>query len=364
MLINNNSNVNYKSDEIDKEINMINKIKAIKEKMGEDLLILAHHYQTSDIVSLADKIGDSLKLAQFAQQNKRAKHIVFCGVHFMAETADILTEDWQQVYLPASGAGCPMADMADRDAAEKCWKLLIEEFGDDSIVPITYINSKAEVKAFCGVHGGTSVTSGNAGKVLEWGLKEKKRVLFLPDQNLGRNTAFKLGVKLENMALYDYKNEKLIYDCPKEDVKMILWNGFCHVHHKITKEIFDAARKNNPEAKIIVHPECQYEIASIADGSGSTEYLINAVKNAPAGSSFVVGTEANLVGRIAENNPDKTVKLLDTNSHCTNMNKTNLENLLETLEEIQEGKTYSRITVDKQTADEAVKALDVMLSLS
>jgi quinolinate synthase len=343
---------------------MINKIKAIKERLGEDLLILAHHYQTDDIVELADYIGDSLKLAQMAQKNKRAKYIVFCGVHFMAETADILTEDWQSVYLPASGAGCPMADMADREGAEKCLKLLVEEFGDDSIVPITYINSKAEVKAFCGEHGGTTVTSGNAEKVLKWGLAEKKRVLFLPDQNLGRNTAFKLGIPLENMALYDYRNEKLIYSCNKEDVKMILWGGFCHVHHKITPEILEAARKNNPDFKVIVHPECQYEITSKADGSGSTEYLINTVKNAPAGSKFIVGTEANLVERVAKQNPDKEVKILDTNSHCTNMNKTNLENLLQTLEEIEEGKTYSKITVDEHTAQQAIKSLDVMLSLS
>ena len=180
---------------------MLNKIKEIKKEMGDDLLILAHHYQNDQIVSVADYVGDSLKLAQMAEKNKTAKYIVFCGVHFMAETADILTEDWQKVLLPALTAGCPMANMADLDQAEKAWELLKAEFGDEETVPVTYINSKAEIKAFCGRHGGTTVTSGNAGKVLSWALSQKKRVLFLPDQNLGKNTAVDLGIPEEHMAV-------------------------------------------------------------------------------------------------------------------------------------------------------------------
>ena len=179
---------------------MLNKIKEIKKEMGDDLLILAHHYQNDQIVSVADYVGDSLKLAQMAEKNKTAKYIVFCGVHFMAETADILTEDWQKVLLPALTAGCPMANMADLDQAEKAWELLKAEFGDEETVPVTYINSKAEIKAFCGRHGGTTVTSGNAGKVLSWALSQKKRVLFLPDQNLGKNTAVDLGIPEEHMT--------------------------------------------------------------------------------------------------------------------------------------------------------------------
>lgn len=198
---------------------MLNKIKEIKKEMGDDLLILAHHYQNDQIVSVADYVGDSLKLAQMAEKNKTAKYIVFCGVHFMAETADILTEDWQKVLLPALTAGCPMANMADLDQAEKAWELLKAEFGDEETVPVTYINSKAEIKAFCGRHGGTTVTSGNAGKVLSWALSQKKRVLFLPDQNLGKNTAVDLGIPEEHMALYDQSTEKLTYACSKEDVK-------------------------------------------------------------------------------------------------------------------------------------------------
>lgn len=339
------------------------RIYEIKKQLGEDLLILAHHYQKDEIVQLADAVGDSLKLAQIAEQNKRAKYIVFCGVHFMAETADILTEDEQIVLLPALDSGCPMADMADREQADIAWDIITKELGN-SIVPITYINSKAEVKAFCGVHEGTSVTSGNAEKVLKWGLGFKDRVLFLPDQNLGQNTALKLGVPLEHMALYDQKTQQLTYSCNKDDVRMILWNGYCHVHHFIQKETLEKARSAKPEAKIIVHPECRNEIVAASDGSGSTEYLIKTVKEAPAGSQWIIGTETNLVKRVKEQNPDKGVWLLDTHSVCQNMNKTNLENVLSVLEDILVNKYPNRITVDKQTAQDAVKALDKMLSLS
>lgn len=343
---------------------MINEIKKIKEEMGEELFILAHHYQTDDIVALADAVGDSLKLAQTAKLNKRAKYIVFCGVHFMAETADILTEDSQRVLLPEADAGCPMADMADRASAEKCMTLLSEEFGENKILPITYVNSKAEVKAFCGKYGGTVVTSGNADRILKWGLGENKIVLFLPDQNLGRNTAYDLGVKLEEMALYDQIRGKLCYSCKKEDVKIVLWGGYCHVHHFIMDETFDLARRTYPDYEIILHPECRYDIAERADGKGSTEYLINRVKNAPAGSKFIVGTEKNLVDRLIKNNPDKDIKILDSKSICRNMNKITAENLFETLEDIKAGNFSKQVTIDKETAAQAVKALDRMLSLS
>ncbi|MCD7777237.1 MAG: quinolinate synthase NadA, partial [Clostridiales bacterium] len=327
---------------------MTDEIKKIKEEMGDELFILAHHYQTDEIVALADAVGDSLKLAQIAKLNKKAKYIIFCGVHFMAETADILTEDYQRVLLPATDAGCPMADMADKASAEKCMAKLTEEFGENKILPITYVNSKAEVKAFCGNYGGPVVTSGNADKILKWGLGQNKIVLFLPDQNLGRNTAYDLGVKLEEMAVYDQIREKLYYNCKKEDVKIILWGGYCHVHHFIMDETFDEARKNNPDYKIILHPECRYDIAEKADGKGSTEYLINQVKNAPAGSKFIVGTEKNLVDRLIKDNPDKNIKILDSKSICRNMNQVTTENLFETLEDIKKGDFSRQVVVDKE----------------
>lgn len=342
---------------------MTDKILEIKKEIGEDLLILAHHYQSDDIIKIADFVGDSLKLAQYAQQNKRAKYIVFCGVYFMSETADILTEDWQRVLQPAISAGCPMADMADMEQAERAWDVITEELGCD-IVPITYVNSKAEVKAFCGKRGGTTVTSGNAGKVVEWGLKQNKVILFLPDQNLGRNTAYDLGIPLEHMAEYDPRTERIEYSCDKNDVKIVLWKGFCHVHHKITVKHIEDARRVHPDAKIIVHPECQFEIAQAADGKGSTEYLINQVRNGEKGSKWIVGTEHNLVKRLKDTYTDKSVYILDTSSVCTNMNKTTAANLLETLEDIQKGNFEKQVTVDKEIAKDALKSLETMLSLA
>lgn len=342
---------------------MINRIKEIKGQLGEDLLILAHHYQRDEIVELADAVGDSLRLAQIAEENKKAKYVVFCGVHFMAETADILSEDYQRVFLPALTSGCPMADMADRESAEKAWDIITKELGN-SICPITYINSKAEVKAFCGVHGGTTVTSGNAEKVVKWGFSVKDKILFLPDQHLGENTAIALGIDEKYLALYDQKTEKLIYDCKPEEVKMILWNGFCHVHHKINTETVEAARKANPDAKIIVHPECPKSVVKLCDGAGSTTYLIKAVENSEPGSKWIVGTEFNLVKRLKEKFTDRDIKILDTASVCTNMNKTTLENLCENLEEILKGDYHRQITVDEKTADEAKISLNTMLSLS
>lgn len=343
---------------------MLKEILDIKKEMGEELYILAHHYQNDEIVAAADAVGDSLKLARLAAENKRAKYIVFCGVHFMAETADILTDDGQMVLLPERSAGCPMADMADRAGAEKCMQLLEEKFGEGNILPITYVNSKAEVKAFCGKYGGTVVTSGNAPKILSWGLKQNKVILFLPDQNLGRNTAVDLGVGLDETAVYNQLNGELYLSCPEKDVKIVLWGGYCHVHHFITDETFSEARKAFPDYKILLHPECRYDIVKAADGKGSTEFIINTVKAAPEGSRFVVGTEKNLVERIAKDNPEKVVELLDSNSVCRNMNKINTENLYETLCEIKEGNFKRQISVAKDVAELAVLALDRMLKLS
>lgn len=342
---------------------MIERIKEIKRQLGDDLLILAHHYERDEIVELADAVGDSLKLAQIAEENKKAKYIVFCGVHFMAETADILSEDYQRVFLPEMTSGCPMADMADRKSAEKAWGIITDELGE-SIVPITYINSKAEVKAFCGIYGGTTVTSGNAEKVVKWGFSAKDKIFFLPDQNLGMNTAVSLGIDEKYMALYDQHSEKLYYDCKPEEVKMILWNGYCHVHHNITEEKVMEAKKTYKDGRIIVHPECRHNIVKLCDGAGSTTYIIKAVENSKPDTRWIIGTEYNLVMRLKKKFNDRNIEILDNNSVCTNMNKITLDNLLGTLEEIIKGDYSRQITVDEKTAAEAKIALNTMLSLS
>ena len=340
----------------------IEKIKELKKALGNELIILAHHYQKDEIINLADFVGDSLKLAQFAQQNKTAKYIVFCGVYFMSETADILTDDWQVVIQPAPMAGCPMADMATMEEAEDAWNIITSELGE-SLIPLTYVNSTADVKAFVGRHDGATVTSGNAEKVVKWAYEQKDIILFLPDENLGRNTAYDLGIPLSHMATYNPKTKQLDYSCAKEDVKIVLWKGFCHVHHKITTKHVEDVRSIHPDAKIIVHPECQFEIVNIADGKGSTEYLINEVNNAPTGSKFVIGTEHNLVKRLIDTNPDKKIYLLDTASVCTNMNKTSTLNLLEALEDIQNNNFEKQVKVSEDIATDAIKSLEKMLSL-
>ena len=341
---------------------MKNEILGIKKKLGSDLLILAHHYQSDDIVSLADNIGDSLKLAQIAEQNKTAKYIVFCGVHFMAETADILTEDDQIVLMPDSNAGCPMADMADDKQLETAWGKLTSLIGD-SILPITYINSKAVVKSFCGAHGGTTVTSSNAKKVVSWGMKQKDVILFLPDKNLGRNTAFELGIPLENMAEYDPLTSELSYTCDLKDIRVVLWKGYCHVHNKVDISKVEYIRKNYPDMKIIIHPECTHEVVSASDMAGSTEYIINNISSSPSGSSWAVGTETNLVNRLIAANPDKKIVILDKDSSCTDMNATTLSSLLDTLKDIENNDMKRKVTVPKEISENAKKALSRMLSL-
>lgn len=342
---------------------MIDRINEIKSQLGDDLLIVAHHYQGDDIVSIADVVGDSLKLAQVAEKSKKAKYIVFCGVHFMAETADILTEDYQKVIMPDTNAGCPMADMADLDQTESAWDKLTEIFGD-TILPITYINSKASIKAFCGRHGGTTVTSSNADKIVKWGLSQKERILFLPDQNLGKNTAYDIGVPLENMALYDPQTKELEMNCMPQDVKVILWKGFCHVHHNMKVTDVEKIREQNPDMKIIVHPECQYELASKVDYKGSTEFIINKIQSAEPESKWAVGTELNLVNRLISNNKNKKIIPLDLNSFCVNMKLTSAINVLDVLEGILKNDFKNQVVVDKDIAKDAVKALNNMLSLS
>lgn len=338
------------------------RVREIKEQLGEKLFIPGHHYQKDEVIQFADVSGDSLQLAQLCAANDQAEHIVFCGVHFMAETADILTTDNQAVYLPDMRAGCSMADMADIDQTERAWKHLMKEFGD-TIIPLTYVNSTAAIKAFVGRHGGATVTSSNAHEMVKWALTQKERILFLPDQHLGRNTAADLGIPLDEMAVWDPINDRFEYDGDLQNVRVILWKGHCSVHENFTVQNVENVRKMYPEMKIIVHPECPHEVVKLADEDGSTRKIIETIERAPAGSEWAIGTEMNLVQRLINTHPDKKIVSLNPfMCPCATMNRIDLPHLLWSLESIVEGTPQNQIVVDKQTAKEAIDALDRMLA--
>lgn len=342
-------------------VEMESRIREIKNKLGKKLFIPGHHYQKDEVIQFADATGDSLQLAQQSAKNRDAKYIVFCGVHFMAETADILTDDEQIVILPDLRAGCSMADMADIDQTEKAWDALQSIYGD-TIIPLTYVNSTAQIKAFCGRHGGATVTSSNAKKMLEWALEQKERILFLPDQHLGRNTAVSLGINLTEMAVWDPITEKLEATGPVEDVKIILWKGHCSVHEKFTVDNIKEVREQYPDMKIIVHPECTHEVVQLADDAGSTHYIIETIKNAPANSKWAIGTEMNLVNRLMQTHQDKTIISLNPNMcPCLTMNRIDLRHLLWSLEMVEQGEAHQQIAVSKEVSDEAKLALARML---
>ncbi|GGF30297.1 quinolinate synthase A [Halobacillus andaensis] len=333
----------------------------IKEKMGTTLFLPGHHYQKDEVIQFADARGDSLQLAQISASQDEAESIVFCGVHFMAETADILTRNDQKVYLPDLRAGCSMADMATYNQTEKAWSQLMSTF-DDTIVPLTYVNSTAAIKAFVGKNGGATVTSSNAEKMIKWAFNQKERILFLPDQHLGRNTAYNLGIPLERMAVWDPIKEELIYEKDKKDVKVILWKGHCSVHENFTVSNVHHIRKNYPEMKIIVHPECSREVVALSDQAGSTNYIIEAIDQAPSGSSWAIGTEMNLVNRIIHQHPDQhIISLNPTMCPCLTMNRIDLPHLTWSLESIAEGKPVNLIEVENTIAVDAKKALERML---
>lgn len=343
------------------EEEMRQRITAIKEKMGNRLFLPTHHYQKDEVVDFSDATGDSLQLAQVAAQNTEAEYIVFCGVHFMAETADILTKEEQVVILPDMRAGCSMADMADIYQTERAWEELQKVFGD-TIIPLTYVNSTAAIKAFVGKHEGATVTSSNAEKMVTWAFTQKSRLLFLPDQHLGRNTAFALGVPLEKMAVWDPINNKLEYEGNVEDVQVILWKGHCSVHENFTVKNIEQIRKNKPDMKVIVHPECSREVVAKSDDSGSTKHIIDVIEAAPAGSKWAVGTEMNLVNRLAKNHPDKEIISLNPfMCPCLTMNRIDLPHLLWTLESLEAGVVVNQIKVDKEVAKYAILALERML---
>ncbi|GIN59632.1 quinolinate synthase A [Lederbergia ruris] len=340
------------------------RVRKVKKKMGDKLFIPCHHYQKDEVFQFADATGDSLKLAQLSQENRKAEFIVFCGVHFMAETADILTTEHQKVFLPDMRAGCSMADMADIHQTERAWEKLQTLFGD-TILPLTYVNSTAAIKAFVGENGGATVTSSNAEKMVQWAFQQKERILFLPDQHLGRNTAYNLGVSLDEMAVWDPIQNELVFDGPPEKVKVILWKGHCSVHENFTVANVKQVREDHPDMKIIVHPECSREVVALADLAGSTNYIIQAIENSEPGSAWAIGTEMNLVKRIIQQHPDK--KIISLNPHmcpCLTMNRIDLPHLAWCLDSIEQGEDRNIIQVDEKTSSFAMLALDRMLALS
>lgn len=334
--------------------------KRAKELLGERLYILGHHYQKDEVIEFADATGDSLQLSQIAAQ-QTAETIIFCGVHFMAETADILTTADQAVILPDMRAGCSMADMANIDQTERAWIELQQVFGD-TIIPLTYVNSTAAIKAFVGRNGGATVTSSNAEEMVEWALTQKSRMLFLPDQHLGRNTAVKLGIPLEQMAIWDPIKQKLELLCALEDVRVILWKGHCSVHMNFLPKHVENLREKEPDRKILVHPECTYEIVQASDYAGSTKYIIDMIAASDPSSKWAIGTEMNLVNRLIATYPDRDIVSLNPfMCPCLTMNRIDLPHLTWALEELLEGHIVNQITVDEKTSVEAKMALEKMM---
>jgi quinolinate synthase len=349
----------YKTRSIEE---MEQRVLEIKQAFGSKLYIPGHHYQKDEVIKFSDVTGDSLQLAQAAAVNKDAEYIVFCGVHFMAETADMLTSEGQKVVLPDMRAGCSMADMADIDQTDRAWEQLQQLFGD-TILPLTYVNSTASIKAFVGKNGGATVTSSNAKKMLQWAFTQKERILFLPDQHLGRNTAYDLGIPLEKMAIWNPITNQLEYDGNVEDVIVILWKGHCSVHENFTVSNIEHIRKTEPDMNIIVHPECSREVVGLSDYAGSTKYIIEMIEAAEPGSKWAIGTEMNLVKRIIDQNPDK--KIVSLNPYmcpCLTMNRIDLPHLLWALEGLEKGEITNQIIVPAQITKDAVLALDRMLA--
>jgi len=351
---------------------LVKRALAAKEALGDRLFVLGHHYQRDEVIEFADVTGDSFKLARDAAGRPEAEFIVFCGVHFMAESADILTAADQQVILPDLAAGCSMADMARLSQVEAAWDALADAGIQDQVVPVTYMNSSADIKAFCGRNGGVVCTSSNAQTVLEWAFEQKPdveggaKVLFLPDQHLGRNTAvLKLGLSLDDCVVW---NPRLPSGglTPEQirDATMILWQGHCSVHGRFSPDAVDDLRATIPDVRILVHPECQHEVVTKADLVGSTEFIIKTIEEAPAGSSWAIGTELNLVKRLADAHPDKRIVFLDRSvCYCSTMNRIDLPHFVWALESLIDGVVVNRIEVDPDTAHHAKVALQRMLDL-
>ncbi len=339
---------------------------AAKATLGQRVFVLGHHYQRDEVIQFADVTGDSFKLAREAAARPEAEYIVFCGVHFMAESADILTSDRQKVILPDLAAGCSMADMAALHQVEEAWDRLAELGLASDTVPVTYMNSSADIKGFVGRNGGVVCTSSNAERALRWAYERGSKVLFLPDQHLGRNTAvLQMGFRLDDCVLYDpHKPGGGLTAAQLRDARMILWRGHCSVHGRFSLDSVHEVRSRVPGVNVLVHPECKHEVVTAADYVGSTEYIIRTIDAAPAGSAWAVGTELNLVRRLANRHPDKQVLFLDrTVCFCSTMNRIDLPHLVWALEELVAGRVVNQITVDDKTAYYARVALEAMLAL-
>ncbi|MPZ28051.1 MAG: quinolinate synthase NadA [Micromonosporaceae bacterium] len=346
--------------------NLVARARAAKAALGEQVFVLGHHYQRDEVIQFADVTGDSFKLAQQAAARPEADWIVFCGVHFMAESADILTADRQRVVLPDLAAGCSMADMAALPQVETAWRRLADLGLAGSTVPVTYMNSSADIKGFVGRHGGVVCTSSNARRALTWALERGQRVLFLPDQHLGRNTAVReLGLELSDCVLWNpHQSDGGLTGQQLRDATIVLWRGHCSVHGRFTLECVTAVRDRVPGVNVLVHPECRYEVVAAADQVGSTEKIIKTIESAPAGSAWAIGTELNLVRRLAGAHPDKQIMFLDrTVCYCSTMNRIDLPHLVWALEELAAGRVVNQITVEPDTAAHARAALDRMLAL-
>lgn len=358
------SAVDFRSIRDLSEAEALERARSARSALGRRLTILAHHYQADPIVGFGDIVGDSLELSRKAS-GVESEFIVFCGVHFMAESADMLTAPHQQVILPDQAAGCSMADMATHEELESALLHLEGSLGL-SVLPVTYVNSSAAVKAVVGRHGGIVCTSGNAAKVVGWALAQEGRtVLFAPDQHLGRNTSWKLGVPLERMPLWDpAHHDGAGGDDAYRNARVILWKGHCSVHTRMTRADIDHWRRTEPDRKILVHPECTFEVTSAADFAGSTSYIIDVLENAPAGSKWAVGTEMNLVKRLGRVHTDKDILPLSTvQCLCSTMFRIDPWHLCWALENLAKGVVVNRVSVDEQTRRWATTALDRMLAL-
>ncbi len=352
------------------------RIQAVRSQMGKELLILGHHYQQDEVIALADLRGDSYQLSKLAAQSRDCRYIVFCGVHFMAETADIVAnrpevlagrDGWRvPVVLPDLAAGCSMADMAEIEQVENCWDELSEVIDMDRVVPVTYINSAASLKAFCGRHGGIVCTSSNARAVLEWAFERGDRVFFFPDQHLGRNTSMGMGIALEQMPVWDPFADEL-GGSSEEDIrgsKVILWKGWCSVHQMFRPEHVEMFRRRDPEIRILVHPECPREVFELADEFGSTNKIIQTIQQAPSGSRWAIGTELHLVNRLKQEHPDKEIHFLSpVVCMCATMYRIDLPHLCWSLENLAAGTPVNVIEVDDETAKWALIAIERMLDI-
>jgi quinolinate synthase len=341
-------------------------IRAAKDTLGSQLLILGHHYQRPEVIRWADLRGDSFKLAQWAAENDQASDIVFCGVHFMAEAADVLTGDHQRVILPDLNAGCSMADMANIAEVEECWDEIAAVSDISRVVPITYMNSSAALKAFVGEHGGAVCTSSNARAILEWAFERGDKVLFFPDQHLGRNTGFEMGYDESDMRVWNpHKDLGGLDERQIKEARFLLWKGHCTVHQRFAPEHVAAFRAEHPDGEVIVHPECRHEVAVLADRVGSTERIMEWVSAAPAGAAIAVGTEIHMVQRLGVENPDKTVVSLDPLiCPCSTMFRIDEPHLAWCLESLVRGEVVNQISVDEQTSKWALVALERMLEIT